>query len=449
VKTGNLYLAIIISNYCAFVFGTTVGWINPAENQVLRKNTYKFKPTRDQWDLICFFLPIGIVIWCLPMGALMKYHGCKSLMYVQVVPYICAWMLFLFANSIYMLYVGRFLQGMCGAAVCLAVPVYLNEICQRKYRGTVGSFFFGAFIYGNIYSQVMIEYVQLHNVHVVNAALALPFVFIWIIPESPYHYVSVHRTEKARSALIWLRGKQHDVDAELKSIALQVNHGIDVPLDGWESFKHSVKPRTVARSAAILIFYFLGGGLLAIMYMDVMLHDIAGSAYQSYLWGLLVCMALGHLLCVLLVDRIGRRLLLVLSTAISAVCSIFLCCWFRQSVVPTDHPFIKFTMYLFVMAFLMGLGPVAWLLNVELILPAFRPFGCAMSNLVSWLLVIVAMRWIRLRQSECMIFEGVIVILLLGLLFIMIFLPETNDLSPMEIQRIIDASRTTFDSDES
>ncbi|XP_034116815.1 glucose transporter type 3 [Drosophila albomicans] len=418
-QTRNLYLAIIISNYCAFCFGICVGWSNPAEWRILKHNIYKFKPTREQWELISSFLPVGVLVCCLPMGALMKYQGCKSLMYIQ---------------------------GICGAAVCQAVPIYLNEICQRKYRGLVGSLYYGAILYGIIYNHVLMEHIRMQTVHIVNLVLALLFGFLWIIPDSPFYYASVHKSKKARSALIWLRGKQHNVDDELKTMVVLVDNELDPTKDWWQSFKYSVRVSIIIRSTVLMIIHYLGGGLNVLMYMDNLLKELADKKYYlTCLWVLCCSMVLGHLICLLLVDRIGRRPLLMVSTLILIVCSLYLCCWFRLA---GNNFQTKFVIYLFVVAYTMGLGPLACLLNVELILPTVRPYGCAMSNLFGWLSVFFVIQWIFYRNYECIIFEFLVVILLLSILFILIFLPETKRLSATEIQSKIHASWMSYNSSD-
>lgn len=53
----------------------------------------------------------------------------------------------------------------------------------------------------------------------IGATLPIPFLLLMlIIPETPRWYVSKGRDEEARKALQWLRGKQADVDPEIKGI---------------------------------------------------------------------------------------------------------------------------------------------------------------------------------------------------------------------------------------
>lgn len=53
----------------------------------------------------------------------------------------------------------------------------------------------------------------------IGACLPVPFLLLMlVIPETPRWYVSKGRDEEARKALQWLRGKQADVDPEIKGI---------------------------------------------------------------------------------------------------------------------------------------------------------------------------------------------------------------------------------------
>ncbi|XP_034488812.1 glucose transporter type 3 [Drosophila innubila] len=449
VKTRNLYIAVIISSFCAFCFGTTVGWTNPAENLVLKRNAHKFKPTKTQWDWICLMLPLGVIIWCLPMGALMKYHGCKPLMFLQVVPYTVGWILFIYADNIYMLYVGRFLQGMCGAAVSVAVPVYLDEISQWQYRGFIGSFYFGAFLYGIIYSNIMIEYIRLQTVYAINIGLALLCLLLKIIPESPMRYVCNNKLDKARDTLIWLRVKDHDVDKELMALSRVIENEMEPSVGCWTELKRTGSLRAVLKSSVLMCLHQSGGGVVIIYYLDNILSDVAkGQCMSCRLW---VCffMCLGHLICVLLVERTGRRPLLLVSTVIMSISSLYLCCWFRWSASSGWHASTRMIVYVFVGAYAMGLGPIACLLNVELIVAPARPYGCATANLFSWLTVFLMVTWLTFRLHHHVVFYLMLVICLVVLLFDIVFLPETKGLSPLQIKRRLAPTFVEYSSDES
>lgn len=448
-KTRNLYLAVIISSFCVFCFGTTVGWTNPAETLVLRKNAHKFKPTKAQWDWICLMLPLGVAIWCLPMGALMKYHGCKSLMFLQVVPYTGGWILFICANNIYMLYVGRFLQGMCGAAVCLAVPVYLDEISQLPYRGFIGCFYFGAFIYGIIYSNLMIEYIRLQTVYAINIGLALFFILLKLIPESPMRHIYNNKMDKARDTLTWLRVKDHDVNRELTALSRVIDSEMGPSLGCCTELKRSRSLRAVSRSSVLMMLHQAGGGAVIISYLYHIFNDITDGHYMTCRLWVCFSMCVGHLICVLLVERAGRRPLLLISTIIMSICSLYLCCWFKFSASSGWQMPTRMILYIFVGAYAMGQGPIGCLLNVELIVAAARPCGCAIGNLVSWLTVFIMVTWLSYRIQHHVLFYLLLVICLVVLLFVIVFLPETKGLSPLQIQRRLNPTWEDHFSDES
>ncbi|KAL7730741.1 hypothetical protein ACLKA6_003511 [Drosophila palustris] len=449
VRTRNLYLAAIISSFCVFCFGTTVGWTNAAKILVLKRNAHKFKPTKDEWDWICAMLPLGGVICCLPMGILMKYQGCKILMLLQVVPYTCGWTLFFFANNIYMLCVGRFLQGMCGAAVCLAVPVYLDEISQWPYRGCIGSFTFGAFIYGIMYSNVLIEYVRLQTVYVINLVLGLLFILLKIIPESPMRSICNGQEDKAHSALKWLRVKDHDVDEELIELSRLKHNTLDPSVGCWEELRQTGSLGALFRSSMLIFLQQAGGGVVIICYLDNILSDVSGNHYMRCRVWVCFFMYVGHLLCVLLVDRTGRRPLLLTSAVIMSICSLYLSCWFKWSSGCGWHTSTRIVIYFFVGAFSMGLGPIACFLNVELILAPVRPYGCATANIFSWLTVFLTVRWLTYRIYHHVIFYLLLVVCLVTLLFVIVFLPETKGLSPIEIQHRLQSRWSDYSSDSS
>ena len=55
------------------------------------------------------------------------------------VPFICGWIVLVFANSYGLLLAGRILTGFSGGAFVLAAPAYTAEIAEAKYRGALSA----------------------------------------------------------------------------------------------------------------------------------------------------------------------------------------------------------------------------------------------------------------------------------------------------------------------
>ena len=69
----------------------------------------------------------------------MPKYGKKWTMMILSVPIFCGWVCLITANSVHILYCGRFLTGFAGAFSMLA-PGFIAEICEVEVRGSLASF---------------------------------------------------------------------------------------------------------------------------------------------------------------------------------------------------------------------------------------------------------------------------------------------------------------------
>lgn len=139
-----------------------------------------------------------------------------------------------------------------------------------------------------------------------------------------------------------------------------------------------------------------------------------------------------------LVERAGRRLLLLVSTGLICVAGSILGCYFYLG---TSYPTLSWVplaaLILYTFGFAVGLGPITWLLVSE-ILPAeirhiMNPLGIAYS----WFCVFLVTKSFPILRHEINIygifwmFSG---IALVGMIFVALFVPETKGKSIQEIR---------------
>lgn len=97
--------------------------------------------------------------------------------------------------------------------------MYLGETVQPEVRGTLGLLPTAFGNIGILICFVVGKYLNWSELAFLGAALPVPFLLLMLlIPETPRWFVSRGREERARRALQWLRGKNADVEPELKGI---------------------------------------------------------------------------------------------------------------------------------------------------------------------------------------------------------------------------------------
>lgn len=144
----------------------------------------------------------------------------------------------------------------------------------------------------------------------------------------------------------------------------------------------------------------------------------------------------------LIVDRLGRRILLLLSSSIMAVCTILLGVYFYLANSENHDasnlgwlPIVS--LCLFIIMFSLGFGPIPWLMVGELFAADIKGIAGSLSGSFNWLLAfIVTKTFSNLREAVGLgetfwIFSGLTVI---GTIFVFFIVPETKGKTLQEIQ---------------
>ncbi|XP_017856980.1 PREDICTED: glucose transporter type 3-like [Drosophila arizonae] len=431
---GQQYLAGLISNFGVFCFGATMGWAlfddQPSSESA---RTFIVGKSSRQWTNS--LLPLGAACFCMPMGVMMKKHGSRGLMIFQLLPYTCGWLLVIFARNVYMVYVGRYLLGICGAALCVAVPVYNVEISQLKARGLMGSMFYGAIVYGIVFANILEHFLGEQLVNIIVLSMALLNCSVKILPQSPAFYILHGKLGHARAALHWLHGNEA-IDIEALTAEMIMPTEIEEEHTHKYLCGHKYAQLNVPRASVMLLLYQLSGGVVICGFLRDILLPFS-SVFHKYEWIVWLAMILGHLICFLLVDRIGRRVILVLSAVFMFLASLYLCTWF-QWLTHTKWNFQPLTaLFLFIASFSFGMGPVSWILYVELIIEPSRALGCSFAATLGWLtasaMVFVYANNLYLQT----VFYLMLLVCFVTLIFVVIFIPETKGLTSLQIQILL------------
>lgn len=434
-KSGKQFQAAIISTIGVFCFGTALGSVIQEQRSIFRYTEYKLSETM-QWEMVNAFLPLGTTVGSIPMGIFMKFFGCKPLMLLQFVPCLIGWTLMIFAEHIYMLYLARFLQGICGAAVSVAVPVYVLEISSLGNRGALSSLFFAALMYGVCFTSLMMTYIAVPIVNTINLLLTLLSLSVLIVPESPV-YDTIHgKRDKAEASLRWLR-QVNLTEMDFGVLMSASTEGTFSFTDGYSVLFTREAQRGCCRALFLLIVYQTCGGLATMIGLIELLDKLPETTYELALGVMVIAMVSGHLLCFFLVDRIGFRLMLLISCSIMTLSAISLGYWF-QWIKNRDLGWgAIFNGALLIVALSSGIGPISWTLHVQLVIEAIRPYGCSTSVMYSWLVVFLMLLWRSKSVDDLNILYPIIIFSILGYLVVLIFVPETKGLTTHQIQILL------------
>lgn len=243
-------------------------------------------------------------------GPFIEYLGRRNTILATAVPFIISWLLIACAVNVAMVLAGRFLAGFCVGIASLSLPVYLGETVQPEVRGTLGLLPTAFGNIGILLCFVAGTYMDWSMLAFLGASLPVPFlILMFLIPETPRWFVSRGREERARKALVWLRGKEADVEPELKGL---MRSQADADRSATQNTMLELLKRSNLKPLSIslgLMFFQQLSGINAVIFYTVQIFKDAGSTIDGNVCTIIVGIVnfAATFIATLLIDRAGRK----------------------------------------------------------------------------------------------------------------------------------------------
>ncbi len=285
----------------------------------------------------------------------------------------------------------RFIGGLGVGAVSLTSPLYIAEISPEQIRGRLVSLYQLAIVSGILVVFFVNTLVQrmgdeawnvatgwriMFGLEVVPAALFGLFAFF--VPESPRWLLQKGRNEQAERVLTAFAGRdaaQSQLSAIKESLAQsQVSLG-QLFIGRWRV------PLVIGLVLAVLQQF---SGINAIMYYAPEIFKSIGTSVDSAFVNTVSVGAVNLLFTVAaiyLVDKAGRRALLLGGTAVQVVALAVVGWLFHSGGSPV---LLLLFILLFVAAFAIAMGPVVWIVISEIFPNRVRGMAMSIATLTLW-----------------------------------------------------------------
>nr|CAD7616271.1 unnamed protein product [Timema genevievae] len=157
------------------------------------------------------------------------------------------------------------------------------------------------------------------------------------MPETPVYFLRNDQGENARQSLRWLRGPAVDLEPELQELQLAVDEERKNQASLRDAFKTLGARKGLLVSAGLLIFQQLSGVNSATFYTTVIFKD-AGSKMAPTQATIIIgaVQVVTTIVSCLVVDRLGRRILLLTSDLVMSLCMFALGTFFYLQHVGHD-----------------------------------------------------------------------------------------------------------------
>jgi sugar porter (SP) family MFS transporter len=416
-----VYVAAGIAALGGFLFGYDLVVISGAI--LFIKQQFALSPTTE--EVVVSAVVFGAMIGAAMGGTLADRFGRRVVLILTAATFAVGALGTALATTVTWLIVGRVVVGLGVGMVSIATPLYISEISPDNARGRLVSLFMLVGGSGSLIA-FLVDYAfsTFHEWRWMFGLGAIPAVMLGIgmmfLPESPRWLASHGLVDKARSVLRRLRGTAN-VEDELQGIQTGLGH----QRGGWaELVSPTVRPALIVgiglgicqRVTGVNLAFFYAPTIFEFAGFESTSVDILASV------GLGVIMVLMTMVAMQLLDRVGRRPLLligftgmVLSLSVLGLASLML----------------------LVGSWMVGPGTVVFVLLSEIYPLKIRGLAMSVATMVLWgSYLVVTLTFLTLTQllgnSGTFLFYA-----LLGIgawLFVYFRVPETKGKSLEEIQ---------------
>jgi len=368
--------------------------------------TEDFGLTTRQQELLTTMVVIGEIPGAFGAGALVNAIGRKKSLVLVLIAYGSFALMGALAVSLPMLLAARSLVGLALGVSMVAVPVYVAESAPAAVRGSLLAAYQLATVTGLIVGYLTgyllagaHSWRWMLGLATVPAVLLLPLILR--IPDTARWYVLKGRIDDARAALLRVEPTA-DVDVELDAIGRALSEGGD----GGGGISEMLRPPYLRATAFVMTLGFLiqMSGINAIIYYSPRIFEAMGFTGNFALLALPALVQVAGVGAVvtslLLVDRLGRRPILICGIAIMIAADVMLMVVFYRGLGGSGLVFGFAGVLLFIIGFTMGFGTLGWVYASESFPSRLRSLGSS-AMLTSSLLgnTIVAASFLTMLHS--------------------------------------------------
>lgn len=451
MNNNRVYLIAFTTALSGFLFGFDAGVISGAILFIKQNIVINEVET----GLIVSAVPIGALFSSIISGKCSDIYGRKKLLFVTAMLFLIGTLCCSLANSVNLLFLGRFILGTAiGFGSCVS-PVYVSELAHPRNRGKLVNMYvvaiqagiFIAFLVGYLLSdtgawRLMIGLGAIPAVILALCTLALD--------ESPRWLILKNKNTQARLVLSKMLNK-NEIDETLYEIKKTVNQTT-------LSFREVLQKKYLGSLfIGISISFFTQTiGINAIQYYAPTLFQNTGFAtaekalFATMFIGL--TLTLSTIASLFFIDKIGRRNPLLIGMCGIITCLAILVLTFNMVTQPL---ILAWTMLLCSIVFMLchglSVGPACFLIPSELFPTHIRGFAMGISVAFNWganVLIALLFPIGMVHYSIASLFTVFLVLSIIGLVIFYYFVPETKGLTLEKIESNLERKPLTYTIEE-
>ncbi|KAG7167452.1 facilitated trehalose transporter Tret1-like isoform X2 [Homarus americanus] len=451
------YYAALAATMGALALGCVIGYSSPAGPYLLAHTTAtpqlltnltddsqtqvreRLQLNQEEYNWFSSSPNLGAVCGGLLGGPAINSVGRRATMMTSAVIFVCGWLMIAFTNNLGVLVCGRVVTGVSMGLTSTAAPPYIGELASPDIRGTLGGGFQVMLTTGILFTFVVGEVVS--SWRWLAAWCVVPptlyFILVFFAKESPTFLVAKGRHKEAAESLQYFRGQHYNIQPELDMMRKTQDEAKETKAS-LKDFGASNILKPLIISLALMVFQQFSGVPAVIFNMSTVFKESGSGLSEgvsAVVVGVVQVVATGS--ATLLMDRAGRRTLLLLSASLMTVSIVSLGIYFYVREAGATMGWLPLiSLIVFITAFSLGFGPVPWVMMGEVFPGGVREVTACLAAAINWTSAfIITLIFLPIRNTlgDYGVYWLFGVVNLCALLFTFLVVPETKGKTLQEI----------------
>ncbi len=379
-----IYAVSLAAAMAGFLFGFDIAVINGAI-LFLRQ---QFALSEWQTEFAASSLLIGCVAGASIAGVLSDRFGRRRILRLSAILFAASAVGAALPHTLAEFAAARFCGGVAIGVASVLAPLYIAEVSPPHIRGRLVSLNQMAIVTGILaayFVNWMLSTTGPASWRWMFASAALPsaafFAALLFVPESPRWLTEQGRSGEALDILARVGGREHALGelAQIEEAIAQESGSMA------ELFRPGLRKALVI-AVALAVLQQITGINTVLFYGSILFKEHAGNGSESSALAANVIVGgvnfLATIVALWVIDKVGRKALLMVSAAGMAVAEISLGAAFRMQ--PPPSTFILAIVLACVACFAVGLGPGVWVLLSELFPTRIRGRAMSVATISLW-----------------------------------------------------------------
>ncbi len=379
-----VWIVSLVAATSGLLFGFDIAVINGAI--VFLKKQWAL--TEFQTELAASALLAGCIAGAAVGGWFSDRYGRRKILMVSAVLFAVSALGAALPRNLTEFAVARILGGVAIGVASVLAPMYIAEVAPARLRGRLVSLNQMAIVTGILLAYFTNWILSFHGdqswrwMFAVAAVPALFFLIaLFFVPESPRWLVEMGHDKEALRILARVNGQQL-AEAEL----IQIRAAVAEESGTWAELIQPGVRRALFIAIVLAVTQQWTGVNSVLFYGSIILQEKVGGHSASSAIGANVLIGainfLFTIVAIALIDRVGRKVLLIFSSTVMGLSLAGLALVFRMT--PPPPALVIALMLMCVASFAVGLGPGVWVVLSEIFPNKIRGRAMSIATLSLW-----------------------------------------------------------------